>query len=70
MLSFVISVIILIGEQVKENGGMATCSASLGYPPKLGKIDFDLDNQTVPPDVQYQHKKIPSEMEVAPRYNC
>ena len=45
MLSFVVAVIILIGEQVKENGGMATCSASLGSPPKLGKdLDFDLDD--------------------------
>ena len=42
---FFINVIIFI-EQVKENGGMASCSSLLGSPPSLGRIDFGKSDQS------------------------
>ena len=42
---FFINVIIII-EQVKENGGMASCSGLLGSPPSLGRIDFGKSDQS------------------------
>ena len=38
--------VFFIAEQVKENGGMASCSGLLGSPPSLGRIDFKKSDQS------------------------
>ena len=37
---------VIIVEQVKENGGMASCSGLLGSPPSLGRIAFGKSDQS------------------------
>ena len=37
---------VIIVEQVKENGGMASCSGLLGSPPSLGRIAFAKSDQS------------------------
>ena len=44
MKESILIVILFLKSKVKENGGMASCSALLGSPPALGKIDFTLSS--------------------------